>query len=169
MFLYRYFKEWRKNPHWSFSCCLGLLLPLSDLQGEIHGLVDADILKNQLQTGQFDQPTILSTVKDSGAIDIFLEEDEQLDGNRVEIQDANRQDVEHGDTKRHQGTQTELCRIPIADFVAHGPMTDSHEKSLCVKYTNKYPLPSSHYAHCHRVRLSVHSMTDTFLIDFGVF
>ncbi|XP_078377854.1 uncharacterized protein LOC144661006 [Oculina patagonica] len=132
VFLCRYFKEWRKNPHWSLSCCLGLLLPLNDLQGEIHGLMDADCIhKNQLQTGQFEKPTIFSAVKDSGAIDVTLEDEEKRDGDIVKKQDENRQDVGISDTRLHQGTQTELCCIPIAEFVANNQLiTDSHEKYL---------------------------------------
>ncbi|XP_078377181.1 uncharacterized protein LOC144660438 [Oculina patagonica] len=130
MFLYRYFKEWRKNPHWSLSCCLGLLLPLNDLQGEIHGLVDADILKNQLQTGQFEQPTIVSAVKDSGAIDVTLEDGEQRDGSTVVIKDMNCEHAIHSETRLHQGTQTELYGIPMTASVAHGQMSSLHEESL---------------------------------------
>ena len=72
--LYSYLKEWRKKPHWSFSCCLALLLPLTNLEGEIFGLAETDALKSQLETGETEMPNILSTVKDSGAIDVNLEE-----------------------------------------------------------------------------------------------
>ncbi|XP_078377194.1 uncharacterized protein LOC144660448 [Oculina patagonica] len=128
VFLYGYLKEWRKNPHWSFSCCLGLLLPLNDLQGEIRGIADTNILTNQLQTGQIDTPNLLSEVKDSGAIDVTSEGGEQSDGNTVEIQDDNCKDSEHSGSRRHQGTQTELCLIPVAVFVIPGPMTDSNDE-----------------------------------------
>lgn len=130
MFLYRYLNDWRKNPHWSFSCCLGLLQPLNDLQGEIRGLTGGNVLKNQLQTGQIDKPTIFSTVKNSGAFDVTLEDGEQRDSNTVERQHENCQDAEHSDTRRHQGTQTELCSGPISYSEAHEPMSKLHEFSL---------------------------------------
>ncbi len=130
MFLFRYLNDWRKNPHWSFSCCLGLLLPLNDLQGEIRGLAGGNIFKNQLQTGQIDKPSIFSAVKNSGAIDVTLEDDERRDDNTVDIQDENCQEAVHSDTRRHQGTQTELYCIAIADFAARGPVTDSQENFL---------------------------------------
>ncbi|XP_078375874.1 uncharacterized protein LOC144659334 [Oculina patagonica] len=132
VFLYRYLKEWRKNPHWSFSCCLGLLLPLNDLQGEIRGLANANVLKNQLQTGQIDKPTFLSAVKASGAIDVTLEDGEQGDVNTTEVQENNFKDDDrkHSDTKRHHGTQTQLCSIPIYHFSGNGPMSDNVEKFL---------------------------------------
>ncbi|XP_078377673.1 uncharacterized protein LOC144660823 [Oculina patagonica] len=126
MFLYRFLKEWRKNPHWSFSCCLGLLLPLNDLQGEIHGIAETDILENQLQSGQIDEPTILSEVKNSGAMDVTFEEDDEGDDNTVKVQDENCQDAEHSDTRRHQGTQTEL----YSSQVVHKPTSELLENSL---------------------------------------
>ena len=61
-------KEWRKNPQWSLSCCLALLLPLNELQGEIRGLAGKNILKQQLQTGKIDMPSMSKTLKDSGAV-----------------------------------------------------------------------------------------------------
>ncbi len=97
MFLYRFLKEWRKNPHWSFSCCLALLLPLNDLQGETRGLVDTNVLKNQLQTGKVEKPTLLSAVKDSGVIDVTFE-GEQADDNVMETNAENCQDVNYSDT-----------------------------------------------------------------------
>lgn len=78
-FLYRHLKEWRRNPQWSFSCCLALLLPLSDFHGEIPDLIESNVLTNQLQTGQIDMPTVLSAVNESGVITVTYEEGEQDD------------------------------------------------------------------------------------------
>jgi hypothetical protein len=130
VFLYRYIKEWRKNPHWSFSCCLALLLPLKDLQGELRGLAGAYVLKNQLETGQIEKPSILSAVKDSRAVDVTLEEGEQGDDNKVKIQDENHQDAVYRHSRRHQGTQTELCSVPMTIVLVHGPMSDSDGERL---------------------------------------
>ena len=69
MILHRYLTEWCKNPHCSLSCCLALLLPLNDLQGEIHGLAESNVVNEQLETGQMDTPTVTGAVQDSGAID----------------------------------------------------------------------------------------------------
>lgn len=132
-FLYHYFKEWRQNPHWSLLCCLGLLLPLNDLQGELRGLAEADIFKNQIQTGQIDKPTVLSAVKDSGAIDVTLDVDEQGDGNRLDKRDESYQHTENSDTTRHKGTQTELSYISIAEVLAQTLLIESHEEFLLVK------------------------------------
>ncbi len=129
VFLYGFLKEWRKNPNWSFSCCLGLLLPLNDLQGEIRGLAGGNVLRNQLQTGQIDKPTIFSTMKNSGALDVTFEDGEQRDDNAVGRVGENCLDAGNSGKRRQQGTQTELCLIPVTDFVTRTPMTDSNEKS----------------------------------------
>ena len=129
MSLYRYIQEWRKNPHWSVSCCLGLLLPLNDLQGELRGLAETNVLKSQLQTGQIEKPSILSAVKNSGVIDVTLEEGKD-DDEMVKIQDETHQDTLFSNTKRHQETQTELCSIPITDDQVDKSKTDLHEETL---------------------------------------
>ncbi len=126
LFLYHFLKEWNKNPYWSFSCCLGLLLTLNDLQGEIHGIAGTDILENQLQSGHIDNPTILSEVKDSGVIDVTLEEGDEDDDNTMTVQDENYQVAEHSDTRRNQETQTELRSSPMA----HEPMSKLLVESL---------------------------------------
>ena len=75
--LYGYFKEWLQNPQWSLSCFLALLFPLSDLQAEVTGMVETNVLDNQLQTGQVEMPALVGAVKDSGVVDDILEEGEQ--------------------------------------------------------------------------------------------
>ena len=79
MHIYRYFNKWRKNPKWSFSCCLALLLPLNELQGEVRGLSGKSFTQQQLQTGKDDMPSMSSTLKDSGAINFSLEGEERND------------------------------------------------------------------------------------------
>ena len=72
----RYFccfiKDWRKNPHCSLSCCLALLLPLNDLQNEIRGMTGKNLLKQQVQSGTFNAPSVSSTLKESGAVSFDL-------------------------------------------------------------------------------------------------
>lgn len=110
--LYSYLMKWRKNPQWSFSCCLALVLPLTDLQGEISGMVNTNVLDNQLQTGQTDMPTIISTVKDSGAIDVNLVEGRRGDDNiTAALHDGRYQDFKRKNKTSDRGTQTELFAI----------------------------------------------------------
>jgi len=104
--------KWRKNPQWSFSCCLALVLPLTDLQGEISGMVNTNVLDNQLQTGQTDMPTIINTVKDSGAIDVNLVEGRRGDANITAVlHDGRYQDFKRKSKTSDHGTQTELFAI----------------------------------------------------------
>ena len=102
--------EWKKNPEWSLSCCLALLLPLDDLQGEIGGMVGTNALDNQLQTGQTDMPTMIGAVKDSGVVDVSFEGGDENDDR---MQDGSRRDGEHKNTKSHRATQTELFSLSI--------------------------------------------------------
>ncbi|KAL9970674.1 hypothetical protein ACROYT_G023084 [Oculina patagonica] len=111
--LYSYLKEWSKNPHCSFSCCLALLLPLNDLQGEIRGLVGTDVVTSQLQTGQIDAPTVIGAVKDSGVIDVNLEEGDQEDVATTVLPEENCPDTEYKRQKCHKQNQTVLFRLPI--------------------------------------------------------
>ncbi|KAL9966374.1 hypothetical protein ACROYT_G024434 [Oculina patagonica] len=125
LFLYHYLKEWRKNPHWSFSCCLALLTPLNDLQGEIHGFTEATDHKTQLQTGHIDNPNGVS----GGAVDFILGGDEQDCEKTIQQQDENCEDSKHSDTRRHQGTQTGLCSIPNGHLVVHEPRAEQRKIS----------------------------------------
>ena len=111
--LYDYFKEWHKNPQWSFSCCLALILPLNDLQGEIHGMAGTNIIETQLHTGEFEceLTTVGSSVMNSGVIDFTLEEAEKSGEDSVEMQNNNRHGGKCSNKKCHQGTQTEFSLL----------------------------------------------------------
>ena len=104
MHLRDYLKEWRKNPQWSFSCCLALVLPLISLPGDISGLVGTNMTKNQLDTGGIDMPTIAAAVQDSGAVDVTLEEGDEGDDEPAESQNDNHIDAQ---------PQTEKGGLPI--------------------------------------------------------
>ena len=130
VFLYRYIKEWRKNPHWSVSCCLALLLPLNELQGELSGLAGENFLKNQLETGQIEKPSLVSAVKDSGAIDVTLEEGDQGDGDKPEMLDENHPNALYRHPSREQGTQTEMSSVPMIVVLVHRPKGDSNGERL---------------------------------------
>ena len=118
--LYDYFKEWRKNRHYSFSCCLALFLPLVNLLGEIEGMVGTNLLSSQLQTGDFELTTVRAAVQDSGAFDVTLGEGEQADDHALDLQNDNRPVAKISNKKCHQGTQTEISSLlTVADFPAH--------------------------------------------------
>ncbi len=104
MGVYRYFsKEGRKNPHWSFSCCLALLLPLTDLQGKMSGLAETDVLTSQLKSGDMEMATILVAEENSGDADV--QPDESGNG---------RDELEKGG--RYDTTATHLCKFQHVKF-----------------------------------------------------
>ena len=90
-YIYHYIKEWRKNPEWSLSCCLALLLPLRNLQGEIGGLAGRDIPRQQLQTDRMDIPSTANTGRDNAAVDISLED---YDAERKEEEEREEEEKE---------------------------------------------------------------------------
>ena len=106
-YTYNYVKEWRKNPQLSLSCCLALLLPLNDFQGELRGLTGRNILKQQVQTGRVDMPSIAKTLKESGAVDITLEDH---DANRQQEKESNEIVDEQGSSTLVQISTSELSR-----------------------------------------------------------
>ena len=126
VFLCRFIKEWRKNPHWSFSCSLALIIPLNDLQEELGGLQEANVLQNQLQTGKIEKPSILSAVKNSGTIDITLAEGEDDSIEIARALDETHQTTVFSDKRRQQGTQT----MPVTDFLVHRRKAYSDEERL---------------------------------------
>ena len=101
MFIYRFFKEWRKNPRWSFSCCLALLLPLNDLHQEVLGMTGKNVLKQQLKTGNVDMPSLSGALKESGAVcielNIFPEHPEETSGSPSEETEAGRKKKRNAD------------------------------------------------------------------------
>ena len=102
-YIYHYVKEWRKNPEWSLSCCLALLLPLRNLQGEIGGLAGRNIPMQQLQTDRIDIPSTANTGRDNAAVIIMLqdyydaerkEEEEEEEEEREEKEEEEREEEE---------------------------------------------------------------------------
>ena len=79
------------------------------MQGEIGGLSETNVLKNQLDTGEFSVPTFLGAVKDSGAIDVTLEENEG--GESKADEHGSLQNAEYRNKRSHQGTQTNVNTI----------------------------------------------------------
>jgi len=127
LYLYNYFKEWRKNPHCSLSCCLALFLPLVNLQGKIQGMVETNVLRTQLQTGNFEMTTLREAVEDSGAFAVTLEGGEQADDHALDLQDHNRPVAKISNKKCHQGTQTKISSLlTVGDFQVHGTIEETH-------------------------------------------
>lgn len=94
-------------------------MPLNDLQEELRGLADANVLQNQ--TGEVETLGILSALKNSVATDATLEKGEHDDEKMVKVLE---------ETRCHQGIQTDLRSISITGVVIHGSKTDSDLESL---------------------------------------
>ena len=149
MYLYQFFKEWRKTPQWSFSCCLALLLPLNDLQVEIRGMVDKNILKTQLQTGIIQKPSIDACAKDSGAVSFTLSQGEGECSDDESIAESSQQKVPnysntHSNTKRNRGTQTGVFIIALPFTSVHG-LSEGNQQTV-----RKIII-------CSHIRLSMHT------------
>ena len=91
-------------------------------------MAGTNIIETQLQTGEFELTTVGSAVKDSGVIDVTLEEGEQGCEDSVEVQGNNGQGTKRNNKKCHQGTQTELSSL-FAVFDANNvpePVEETH-------------------------------------------
>ena len=103
-YIYHYIKEWRKNPEWSLSCCLALLLPLRNFEGEIGGLAGGDIPMQQLQTGRIDIPSNANTGRDNAAADISLED---YDAERKEEEEREEEEKEKEEEEEEEREEKE--------------------------------------------------------------
>lgn len=127
VFLYGYFKEWRKNPHWSCSCCLTFLLPLNDLRGEIGDLLETNVLKNPLKTGNVEIPTLFATVKDTGVIDVSFDVGDLHDVNMKDLRADSCEAATCIKRKWNRGTQTEIQSLfPMFDAMEHDAVETTH-------------------------------------------
>ena len=114
--MYRYMKEWHKNPQWSLSCCLALFLPLNELSGEIHGLAGRNVLKQQLQTGKIDMPSMSSSFKDSGVVNFDLGEDQTEEKEkRHDDKTATNRGLGHSHPRQdqHHDLPRQTCDTPL--------------------------------------------------------
>lgn len=81
-----------------------MLLPLNDLQGEIRGLMGRNVMRQQLQSGGINMPSVAGVVKDTGAVDFELGEgDEDSQGS-------------HGNRPHSPQTVSSLAQISMTDF-----------------------------------------------------
>ena len=114
VYIYRFIKEWLKSPKWSFSCCLALLLPLNDLQGELRGFAGRNVFKNQLQTGKMNMPSISSSFQDTGAMNFSLELDQPLTGERNSDQEETPGNKSDKQTQtRESGKESIFAKISV--------------------------------------------------------
>ena len=80
------------------------------------GLAGTNVLDTQLDTGHMEMTTITEAVKDSGIVDVTLEEGEGHDNTPAE---------EQGNGKCDQGAQTELSSIFVIANVCHESLKEA--------------------------------------------
>ena len=156
-YIYHYIKEWRKNPEWSLSCCLALLLPLRNLQGEIGGLAGRDIPRQQLQTDRIDIPSTANTERDNGAVVIMLEdydaereeeeeeedddddeeekeEEEERDEEEEEKEEEEEEEEEEGEEDEDDDTANQITVeqgvVTVVEVIIHPPPSGIQDTKL---------------------------------------
>ena len=61
-----------------------MLVPLSDLQGELQGMAGRNFLKQQMQPPKIDMPSISNSAKDGGILDFDLQGSNEEDADTPE-------------------------------------------------------------------------------------
>ena len=97
-----------------------MLLPLNDLQGEIRGLTGRNVLKQQLQTGKIDMPSMSRALKESGAVDFDLGDDE---GSSPEDRDQDK-------VKANKGKHLEQGVLTLAEISIHPLPRETYDTAL---------------------------------------
>ena len=132
-YIYHYVKEWRKNPEWSLSCCLALLLPLRNFEGEIGGLAGGDIPMQQLQTGRIDSPSNANTGRDNAAVDISLED---YDAERKEEEEREEEEKEKEEEEEDEDDDTanQITAgqgvVTVVEVIIHPPPSGIQDTKL---------------------------------------
>ena len=133
-YIYHYIKEWRKNPEWSLSCCLALLLPLRNLQGEIGGLAGRDIPMQQLQTDRIDIPSNANTGRDNAAVDISREdydaERKEEEEREEEEKEKDEEEEEDEDDDTANQITVEEGVVTVVEVIIHPPPSGIQDTKL---------------------------------------
>ena len=90
-----------------------MLLPLNDLQGEIRGLMGRNVMRQQLQSGRIGMPSVTGAVRESGAVDLALEE-----RNEESLEDQGH----HGNRPHSPQIITSLADASVTTFSALSPL-----------------------------------------------
>ena len=109
-----------------------MLLPLNELQGEFRGLVGKSVLRQQLQTGKMNMPSISSTLKDTGVVGFDLEETDEANAKKAQTchEEANSSSEENKKNATKGSTDYSECDVDIADITIHEPPKEIYETSF---------------------------------------
>ena len=109
-----------------------MLLPLNELQGEFRGLVGKSVLRQQLQTGKINMPSISSTLKDTGVVEFSLEGPGEANVNEAQACDneANTSTVMDEISEQKGSTVNYGCDVSIANITIHEPPKETCDTSF---------------------------------------
>ena len=109
-----------------------MLLPLNELQGEYRGLVGKSVLRQQLQTGKINMPSISSTLKDTGVVAFSLEEPDEANVNETQACDNEADTSTEIDeiSKQKASTVNSGCDVSIANITIHEPPKETYDTSF---------------------------------------
>lgn len=84
------------------------------MPGDITGLANANMIRDQLDSGDVELPTLSGAVQDSGAFDVSLEEGEDDGENLQEAQNENESEVQSQTVKKeeHLSVDSAHDRVP---------------------------------------------------------
>ena len=84
------------------------------MPGDITGLANANMIRDQLDSGDVELPTLSGAVQDSGALDVSLEEGEDDGENLQEAQNENESDVGSQTVKKEENLSVDSAhdRVP---------------------------------------------------------
>lgn len=78
-------------------------------------MAGTNVLKTQLDTGEFEMVTLEAAVQDSGAVDVTVEEGEECDDDTVEAEDHDRSVARKISKKCDKETQTQFLSLLTVD------------------------------------------------------
>ena len=89
--------------------------------------METNVLKNPLNTGNVELPTLFTTVKDTGIIDVSFDEGEQHDVSMKDLRADSCEAATYRNRKCNRGTQTDIKSLfSIFDAVEHDAMETTH-------------------------------------------
>ena len=97
------------------------------MPGNISGLAQTNVLATQLDAGHMEMSTFGDAVRDIGALDVTLEEDEQADDNSVQLQKGNNAQI------RAKETEMPMTDGAVEDSLAIGATTEYRDQGQVVK------------------------------------
>ena len=89
--------------------------------------METNVLKNPIETGNVELPTLFATVKDTGVIDVSFDEGDRHDVDMKDLRADSCKAATCIKRKYNRGTQTEIQSLfPIFDAIEHDAVESTH-------------------------------------------